>query len=101
MMALETICVVTLVSALVMIALRIMAHGVLVERGLLDRLGNPRRLFYSDGLHVRLLFLRASEVGGRNKLLFLCYFCAWVAVLVGLLFVGLGVLFPAEPVPGA
>lgn len=88
----EMICVAVLVSGLSMIILRINVYGVLKKRHLLDRLGKPRRFFFSDALPIRLIFLRGQVVGNRDKALFWIYFFSWAIFVTGLVFVVLGVV---------
>jgi hypothetical protein len=92
--AFEMICVAVLVSGLSMIVLRAKVYGVLKRRRLLDRLGNPRRFFFSDALPVKLLFLHGQVVGNRDKALFWGYFFSWAIFITGLVLVVLGLRFP-------
>ena len=86
------ICVAVLVSGLSMMMLRIKVYGVLKKKRLLDRLGNPRRFFFSDALPIRLLFLHGQVAGNRDKVLFWIYFFSWAIFVTGLVFVVLGVI---------
>lgn len=74
-----------MLSGLAMVVLRSAAIGLLKRKGVYERTGSPRRLFFSDVLPLRLLFLQGAHFSLSDRLLVIGLFLSWATFLVALI----------------
>lgn len=92
--ATEMICVAVFVSGLIMIVSRLRIYTVLRKKNLLEKLGNPRRFFFSDALPIKLVGIGTSFTERYDRALIWVYLLSWVVFLAGIVLIILSFLSP-------
>ncbi|MGO4552035.1 hypothetical protein AB4059_13180 [Lysobacter sp. 2RAF19] len=77
----------TLFFGLVSVVLRGRVIDALKEAGVFEKAGSPRRIYYSDLLHFRLLTLAGGGIEHRHRVVFILYFVATMLFHLGLVLI--------------
>lgn len=83
-------CYTAIISWLGLIVMRIAVIDLLRRRGVYQKVGAPRQLFFSDLLPIKLLFFYDSSLSSKDRLLLKYFLIVWL-LAIGSLFLTVGV----------